>query len=592
MDKKTLPLKETALLLAFGTLAILMIGLAIIGGLQAYSPVPFWDMWDGYLGFFLNVADRDTGAWWFQHNEHRIFLARLLFWADIKWFGGASWFLIATNYLLVGVNVLVFWRMLRDAAATKAPAIAEVLLGLALTAWLFLWTQKENLTWAFQSQFILAQLLPLCALYWLHKSVAGPHANRQFLVACCFGLASVGTMANGMLALPLMMVYSLITRQGTARVCILACLSAVSLYFYLHGYKTPGHHGSLTQALKENPLGLVKYVLLYLGSPFYYLLGEGAYAWNLTFGLTYLSGFSLIGCSAWLAVKLSRQPCKATLTLALLFFILYIGGTAVGTAGGRLIFGEEQALSSRYTTPVLMAWSALFVIFSPAILSAIKKRGTKILLPFAALGMLMIPLQLQALHPQDDIKFTKKIAALALALQVKDPLHVKNVSPNIEKALAFAARASSKNISIFGMYPYLDAREQLGMAIQQPKLPVCLGGLDAVDTITGEDQFVRIHGWMFNPKDKTYPNVIRVLSDQGKIIGYALTGQSKPEIAGTVGSAARLSGYQGYLLKGQTGTSLTLQSDSPPCQMQVAVPMPLSNKTAEGPCPRCTGDSN
>jgi hypothetical protein len=63
-------------------LTILMAGLAVAGVCRAYSPVPFSDMWDGYLHFFMQVSDGDSGAWWRQHNEHRIVLARLLFWIN------------------------------------------------------------------------------------------------------------------------------------------------------------------------------------------------------------------------------------------------------------------------------------------------------------------------------------------------------------------------------------------------------------------------------------------------------------------------------------------------------------------------------
>jgi hypothetical protein len=41
------------------------------------------DMWNGYLGFFTKLSDGDWSAWWGQHNEHRIFLARLFFWFDL-----------------------------------------------------------------------------------------------------------------------------------------------------------------------------------------------------------------------------------------------------------------------------------------------------------------------------------------------------------------------------------------------------------------------------------------------------------------------------------------------------------------------------
>ena len=270
MNRSYLLTNDKILILIFTALTILIVGLAIVGGFRSYSPVPFCDDWEGILKFFIRVQDGDNTIWWEQFHEHRIVLARLLFWANFKWLGGENWPLITANYLLVGLVALVFWRILRNLTKTTKPTTIEIVLGLFMTAWLFLWIQNENLTISFQSQFILAQLLPLCALYWLHKSVTDIHADRYFLIACGFGLASVGTMANGILALPLMVFYAVLTRQSLVRICILTTLSIVTLFIYFHDYQSPANQSSLTQALKENPIGLLKFILLYLGSPFYF----------------------------------------------------------------------------------------------------------------------------------------------------------------------------------------------------------------------------------------------------------------------------------------------------------------------------------
>ena len=600
--------KDKTLILTFGAFALVMVGLAVVGGVLSYSPVPFWDMWGGYLGFFMRADDGDMVAWWDQANEHRIVLARLLFWVDLKWFGGASVFLIAANYFFVGISAFMFWRILRDAATTEKPATGEIVLGLFVTAWLFLWMQKENLTWSYQSQFILAQLLPLCALHWLNKSVVEIRAKRHFLVACGFGVASVGTMANGILALPLMAFYALLMRQGLIRVGILATLSVVMIFLYFHNYNAVSKHGSLSQALRENPSGFIQYVLLYLGSPFHYLSGQGKFSKLIAQVATLV----LVGSSAWFAIKALRKPRERTLQVAMLFFILYIGGTAFGTAGGRLIFGVDQALSSRYTTPVLMAWSALLVIFSPSILVSIRK-SAKFLLPFAVLGLLMFNLQRQALQSDDDELFERKIAALALELQIKDQIQVKHIYPFVDELMPTADMASARNLSIFGMYPFRDARGQLGTTVQPSNLPACIGNLDTVEQIDGDatvhsplpfprseanlaanladrvpafpegserSRFVRVSGWVFSPIDKVQQQVVRFINSQNQVVGYALIGMPSLNIAIAIDGKALQPGYRGYLLSDQLGRVLTQQAESqagPSCRMQVNVPASLNS---------------
>lgn len=575
MNKISTVLKEKNLILAFAGFALWMVGLTVVGAVRTYSPVPFWDMWSGTLGFFMRL-DGGNGEWWMQHNEHRILLARLLFWADFKFFDGANWFLTAFNYVLIGGSAWVFYRILRAAAATDKPATEEILLGLFLTAWLFLWTQKENMTWGFQSQFILAQLLPLCGLYWLYKSLAGIHSKRHFLIACGFGVASAGTMANGVLALPLMSFYALATRQNRLRTGILFGLSAVMLFLYFHDYHSPVAHGTLSQALRENPSGVLQYLLRYLGGPFYFLFGKEELGRLMMYG----AALFLIGSSVGFAIKSLRRPQENTLALALLFFILYIGGTALGTAGGRLIFGLDQAFSSRYTTPTLMAWAALLILYSPSVLAALRTKSAIVLLTVAGLALLMAIFQTEAMQPEYATLFQRKMAVLALELQARDGKQIKTIFPDPQRALVIAKEASVRNLSIFGDYPFRDMREQWGLTVPQQTLPACQGHLDAVEEIDGEGRLIHVYGWMFNVAGKNYPDVIRFLGSQGKVVGYGLTGQPRPDLAKAIDKKAFRAGFQGYLLANQRGKMLTLLGENPACQLQVKVPAPIISLTS------------
>ena len=48
-----------------------MLGLALAGGIRAFHPAPYWDMWDGAIDFLLRSGEGGAGLWWEQHNEHR-----------------------------------------------------------------------------------------------------------------------------------------------------------------------------------------------------------------------------------------------------------------------------------------------------------------------------------------------------------------------------------------------------------------------------------------------------------------------------------------------------------------------------------------
>ena len=561
--------KDKKLIIAFSSLTILMIGLAIVGGFLNYSPVQFWDTWDGAINFFMNTKDGDISIWWAQHNEHRIILARILFWADIKWFGGIGWFLIIINYLLLSMIALVFWKILRNISTTKKPEIGEILLGLFITTWLFQWIQHENLMWSFQGQFFLAHLLPLCAIYLLYKSISKFHSNRNFIIACIFGVASVGTMANGIITLPLMTLYALIMRQGIPRIITLVTLSISVIFLFFHNYHGVVGYSNISQSITENPLNMIYYLLVNLGSPFYQLFGGG----ELGQFAAIFSASVLIGSSMGLAIKYLRQPQQNALPLTLLTFILYTGGSAFCIANGRQVLGINTALTSRYSTPSLLAWAALLILYSPYILAILRAQKIKIMIPFGAMALLMIPQQFKALESDDKLIFERSVAALALELGVNDQNQIKYIEYNFSMIQTIAEKARINKLSIFDIYPFRDAREQLGKTFLQPMLPTYQGKLEQIQPIINDKRFVRISGWMFNPADKTYPKYIRILSSKSQIIGYAMTGQPRPDIADTIDKKAGLSGYCGYILADQMGATLTLQGDRPSCQMQAIVPV-------------------
>jgi hypothetical protein len=553
--------------LLFGALAVAFIGLAVIGGFRAYSPVPYWDMWEGYLDFYFKLGTGDWSVWWAQHNEHRPVLAKIFFWMDLAWFHGSLWFLLVINYLLVFCICLVFWLYARE-----EPAHQLEFLWFFLLAWLFSWAQEENFTWGFQNQFFLAQLLPLLAFYFLYLATTRQTKSTvYFSLAAIIGVLSIGSMANGVLVLPLLALYALTVRLAWRKIVFLAVLSIALVGVYFHDYLPPEGHGSLLLALRTNPLGLIQYVLLYLGGPFYYLFGEGRVAQNLA----QLAGLFFLMSSLAFAWKALRAPRESALPLALLTFILYIGLTALGTGGGRLIFGLKQALSSRYITPALMAWASLFILYLPALPRLPDKIKGKLWLPFLLLLMLMLPVQLKALQSHQRVIFERNLAALALALEIKDQVQIGNVYPHAEPTLTIAKKAAAGDLSVFGRPPLKNARERLGTqsALGATAAAPCQGHLDAGQQIIGEPRYLRVSGWIFNPATHTVPEVLNLADSQGRVVGLALTGQPRPDVAkAVVAPAAAFSGFKGYLSADQQGKTVTLVDTAASCQLRIQVP--------------------
>lgn len=555
-------------IVAWSAFAALMIALAIIGGYRNYSPVPYWDMWDGVLNFYIQIENGNYSAWWAQHNEHRIVLARLLFWIDYRYFGGLSVFLIFFNYLLVSFAAYIFWRYIRESSGTKNAAKSEIILALFITGGLFSWAQDVNLTWGFQSQFFMAQTMPLWALLWLARSSRNPTNNFNYIAACLIGVVSAGTMANGVLALPVLFLCAVFLRLSAVKTGLLFTLSLVVISLYFNDYHTPDAHGHFLNAIKDDPLGFLHYVLLYLGNPLYALIGKGEFGKLL--GL--LAGFMLIVGMAWLLFRQIRCKDKSPEVLALLCFIVYVGGTAFGTASGRLVFGVDQALTSRYVTPSLMAWAAFAVVIylsDHATTASVQKRITALML---VLGLLLLGKQVNTLKQVDHILSERQIAALALALDVDDKKYISSIYPNSDRALALSRIAAQKNYSIFGEYPYAGLKQQMFKPYATNATNECKGNVDKIELIENVGNYVRIRGWFFDAADQKSPLLVRFVDNKGVVNGFAITGMPNNEATVTVDKKAKLSGFSGYLNASLLGHQITAMGDRPSCRLTVNLP--------------------
>ncbi len=552
-------LNSRTALYALSIIPIAMIFLAIVGGFNQYSPIPFGDMWDGTLDSYIDLTSGNLGELWSQHNEHRIVLARLLFVLDLGLFGGKQIFLYIINYALVFLSIYIFRQILIERIAPDFPKLWINFATLFLAGWLFFWSQENNLTWGFQSQFFLAQILPLSAFYFLHKSKDHPLKSKEFILACLFGVLSAGTMANGILALPLLVLGAVICGFDVKRISILAVLSIVTVGAYLHNYHSPVGHGSLFETLKDNPLGMLLFTSIYAGSPF----GYGIMPVLSAVYVACFAGAALISLSALKVWHVFAERKTRTLEIALLLFILYVGCSAFITAGGRLsLFGKESALSSRYSTPSLMIWAALFCLYAPTVFSWFKMKkwvpqiGLGVIFAF---GVWMLNLQMNALQSKAGIHRVWDLAGLALELGIDDEEYIKSIYPSSAAALHLAKKSSDHDISIFGLRAYKGLREQLGQKSSAIAVKGCAGAIDRFDQLPKDKGYVRIHGWLFDSDAGNPPKHLEILNASDQVIGFAFSGDNRPDLITAIDENAGQAGYQGYVASSALGQTLKIR---------------------------------
>jgi hypothetical protein len=553
--------KEALVTATLRLLAPLFLATAVIGAFRNYSIVPFWDMWYGYLDFFFRASEGGWKEWWALHNEHRIVLSRVLFWMDLAWFDGTVRFLIAVNYLLVAGAFLTFRAILRDRAGALARTKPAALASLFVFICLFSWVQYENFVWGFQSQFFLAQWLPLLAFYLLYQStVPSPASLRQFALACIVGVLCTGTMANGVVALPLMVAYALMQRMGWKRIAALALLSVVCLTVYFIDYQSTPGHGSVGE-ISQHPVKLLQYVLVYLGSPFYHWFGARSLPLAQLFGLVF------VVLSAIRAAQCLRNPRQHALETCLLTFVVYIGGTALGTGVGRLVFGLTQAATGRYTTPALMGWMALLMLFLPTLLRSLAAWQNRIVWPLLTLLLSMTVYQAKATHSQRPALFEREVAALALDLGVRDDDQVGRVVYNTDVAIQISEKAAKADLSVFRLPSIRNARQVINRPGGALPAAACSGALTEVDAVARDPRYQRVTGWIAPAIGEDSISSVRLVNER-------MT--PPPPVSASAQDRQRPRGqlFKGYLLSEFAWSPVTLAPTGAECSIRVERPLP------------------
>jgi hypothetical protein len=521
-------------------------------------------MWGGFLDFYVRLSDGDWKVWFAQHNEHRIVISRIFFWLDFELFNGAGWFLICLNYLLAALATFVFYLFLDRAISGKKNSTVRQALGFFITSILFFWCQDENFTWGFQSQFFLAQTLPLCGLYCLYRSAEiSNRSSIYFFSAVLLGIASAGTMANGVLGLPVLVCFAIVTKQPVSRVMLLLIVSALTLTAYFYNYHAIEHHGSLFNAFLTTPLDVLKFVVLYFGSPFYCILKLPAIA--------YSGGLSFIALLIVAAFRTFIARRTGPLHIALLLFVMYLVASACGVAGGRVLFGLETASgTSRYTTPVVMAWVAMLILYSEYFVDASLRLHKTLWVALAVFAVLMLPIQFKALKGRTSYLSDRKIAALAIALGAEDQKQIEAVHPSAKEVLASSKRPKEMQLSVFGMPFIQDAQRLIGTHVLLNTAHECDGKLDEITNLEGGG-YVRAEGWIFDNHSQKIPDAVLFLDDTSRVIGYGFTGQRRKDLRDEVSKRLTDAGFKGYILKDRLSALKTVLSTSGECVFQATL---------------------
>lgn len=519
------------------------LALLLIGAARAYTPVPTYDMWEGAIVPAFQMLDgdgREVLRFW---NEHRIVFSKILFWIDTGFFGARLAFLIVANILLaVGL-----WLVL---CAAARPLIDEkglrriVCAGIAALS--FSWMQRENIDSPFQSQFLLAFLVPLAAFLSLANSARGPRSDLWFAAAVALGAAALGTMANGLLVFPLLVAMQLALdaaagRMSWRRLGLLVATAGILTFAWFQDFPGPG-------AGPPSPAAFLTFAATYLAFP---AAALGGIAGGILGTFAFLAILSWV-LSRWVAARRAPAPHA----IALLTMILYVGATCLMTAYGRAADLGNAALVSRYATPSLLAWAALAILAAAAYQH---HRGARSRIAAASLLIAAPLFALQVSGATGDggpafVHGTMR-GALALKLGVADVRAMAEIFPAPTPAhygllKDLADRLEARGLSTFADPAWDEAIARLG-AGADGRGRACGARIEAVRDIAGDGRFKAVQGWVDDPP-RGHPGFVYLIAD-GRIVGLAVGGGPRPDVARYHGRKARYGGFAGYAFAAAAG---------------------------------------
>jgi hypothetical protein len=337
----SLKLKKQLLALILAVLPALFLGCLV---LKFGVNVPFWDQW-AIPRLFAKVADSQLSLpdLLVQHNESRMLFPSLIFLGLAYLTDWDTRYEMLFIFVLACVNSFNFYYLARQTIQGSA---TKLLLILALINLLiFSPVQHENWLWGFQIALFTPTVCLSTALLVLFSKL---DIARKVVWGMVIATISTFSFANGLLCWGLLPVAALLSpawRSLQKKISLIVLWGVgflANITFYFYNYEKPGGHPSLLAAVQQ-PLKAFQYFCAFLGN---HLCG-GDPVIAVTVGFIQLGIF---GCVLGLICRFWRDRTLRYQSAAWITIALYVLMSAAITTAGRVGFGIEQALSSRYTT--------------------------------------------------------------------------------------------------------------------------------------------------------------------------------------------------------------------------------------------------
>lgn len=507
------------------------IGIALYMVIVCYTSLPWSDGWTTIFAAAHGEKLFSLKWFWQQHNEHRLLLPKLFLVLDLRLFHASQKLLLSTIFIVQLLHFcLLSWSM-RSLGGWHGPLWRT---GTGLAAFcLFCPTQWENLTWGFQTCFVLSGLFATLSfaallLYW--RSVKRGSPSRRWIFVALSVLAALGglfSLANGLLLLPLLVVAALLLRVSYTVVSTYLVTALASILLYFHNYTRPAQNSDPASTLRS-PIKLVQYIAAYFGSTW----GYGSSWTHHNLRIAFVTGFAGLALAVVLVLRQHRfEQTSNPFALQLVLILIFCIGTAFLTALGRVASGNSQAFASRYQTIALLFWWCVTCLLFTTSITGHSRT------PMLAIQVLLVLVFLRgadlARFPLRDARehaFQQRAAAAALISGVDDREEIQRTFPDADYVLSVVPFMRENRLSIFAENDQPESGSPIGSVAREMAPDQCQAAIQTVSVVRSDDrQDLRIAGWAWSFTSRKPPSYIVVVAG-GRVVGLGASGDWRPTI--------------------------------------------------------------
>jgi len=538
-----------------------------------FHPLPWNDEW--YTLALFSQMEETSGSWrllFTPHNEHRLALPRIASLLDVKLAGGTGAFtllaldcLVLTTIALWGLLISGKWGNNRQPNLTAPHVLTLCIAGILLSG-----HQMSNFLWPFQISVFMVYLFAILAFASLGSAIQNASGRLLgrfglfILLSCGFALCAALSLGNGIIVLPILFIIAFFNRHilSVGIAWIVGAIAVVVLGSYFHGLGS-----SFPLEVDAFSIIAVRFVWFFL----HFLGGPWATAAPAAVGFAGLVTI-LLALYALLKHRPAADP-RLYQVVAFGIIVLVLVSAAV-VAVGRVQLGIEAAVESRYSTPVLILYSAILVSVWPRnrieaataeaqkLTFRAKLHEIGIALVVACILVYGVKSHLELPYNYEPLPRLKSDAEIGYVSNVQDPEHFKYVAPSIDKAWGVRRYLLRNNLSVFSTAISRSVDRRLAGIFTVGDRP-CLGHLDQVESIVpGPDGGARISGWAWDSSNRRVPRGI-VFVESGVVRGIGRFIVERPDVVAARPAVTELrNGFVGYVPRGVTkATAYILNPD-------------------------------